>query len=204
MNLPPSLVAFAQKVLDYLEPDIRRQAGAVYAQLVNQARDPWLYREAGVPDTVDGRFEMLVLHMFLFLFRLRQESDYGRKYPPFEKEMIELMFDDMDQNLREMGVGDMSVGKKVNIMAEALYGRFQAYDDALESKEEVNAALRRNVYGTLEEDEVDEDAVEQLQLYLGLLLNHFRRMNADEMVTGVREIPTPKALVKQHERANDV
>jgi cytochrome b pre-mRNA-processing protein 3 len=119
-------------------------AEALYMTLVDQARQPVFYATFGVPDTVDGRFDMIALHAFLLLHRLRAEpsaSDLGQ-------EVFDLMFGDMDRNLREMGVGDLTIGKRIKTMAGAFYGRISAYDAALAADEPLvlEDALRRNLF----------------------------------------------------------
>lgn len=122
-------------------------ARAIYAVVVRQARSPAFYRDLGVPDTVDGRFELVVLHAFLVLRRLKGEPAPA---PEVAQALFDVMFDDMDAGLREMGAGDMGVGKRVKAMAEAFYGRIASYDAALgEAGGRLREALERNLYGTL-------------------------------------------------------
>ncbi len=117
-------------------------AETVYAAIVAAARQPRFYAEWGVPDTVDGRFDMIVLHIYLVLQRLKTET------PELCQQLTDLFFDDMDRSLREMGVGDLSVGKKVRRMAEAFHGRLNAYASAAEQGDQsLIEALQRNVYG---------------------------------------------------------
>lgn len=163
---------------------------------MEQARHPWLYEKCKVPDTLDGRFEMLVLHMFLFLRTVRKGSKYPEEYEDFSQAMLELMFDDMDQALREMGVGDMGVGKRVKAMGEALFGRFDAYEAALHSKQEVYEALIRNVYGTV--DKTNEDEILLLQGYLGGLQRYFAKVPASSMVSGILHLPEPKKILQEY------
>lgn len=118
----------------------------LYAAAVAQARQPVFYARLGVPDTVDGRFELVSLHVFLILQRLKAAAEAA----PFAQAVFDTMFADMDRNLREMGVGDLSVGKKVKAMAQGLYGRIAAYEAGLADGEAgLHAALRRNLYGTV-------------------------------------------------------
>lgn len=113
----------------------------VYEAIVAAARHPVPYENWGVADDVDGRFDMLSLHMFLALNRLKGEADQ------FRQNLVDEFFADMDRSLREMGVGDISVGKKVRKMAEAFYGRVAAYDAALgQGKSSLVAALARNFF----------------------------------------------------------
>lgn len=119
------------------------QAHRLYIALVAQARQPFFYETLTVPDTVDGRFDMILLHVFLFTHRLRQEE--GRE--TLASAITDAFFDDMDRNLREMGVGDMSVGKKIKVMAHAFNGRFLAYEQTLNDEPSLAQALMRNVFG---------------------------------------------------------
>ena len=95
----------------------------LYGTIVAQARLPAFYREYGVADTVNGRFDLLVLHLSLVFDRLAEE--------PGSREAGQALFDrfcqDMDHNLREMGIGDLSVPKEMQRIGQAFYGRAQAY-----------------------------------------------------------------------------
>jgi cytochrome b pre-mRNA-processing protein 3 len=122
-------------------------AHAAYTALVGQARLPVFYAELNVPDTLDGRFEMIALHLFLVLHRLRAEPAAQR----FGQTLYDVMFADMDRSLREMGTGDLSVGKQVKRMAAGLAGRIAAYQAGLAGETDLGEALRRNLYGTVGE-----------------------------------------------------
>lgn len=117
----------------------------LYGAIVAHARSPALYRDFGVPDTVEGRFEMIVLHMALVLRRLRGND--GR-VEALGQSVFDTFCTEMDRSLREMGVGDLSVGKKMRQVGEAFYGRAAAYESALSARDapELAAALARNVY----------------------------------------------------------
>lgn len=118
----------------------------LYIGAVEQARRPAYYTAFGVPDTLEGRYDMIILHVWMVLRRLTR---LGQE--PTGRALIELMFADMDRNLREMGVTDLRVGKRVLNMAEAFYGRAGAYDKALgEGEAALTAALERNVYQSAE------------------------------------------------------
>ena len=118
----------------------------LYHTLVTQARNSVFYTELGVDDTVDGRFDMILLHIFIVMHRLRGE---GGATEGLARALQEVMIDDMDRNLREMGVGDMSVGKHVKDMGTAWFGRDKAYGEALQSDDPVAAledVVHRNVF----------------------------------------------------------
>ena len=115
---------------------------AIYGMIVTQAREPLFYRDLGVPDTVNGRFDMLVLHLWMVLRRLKPMPDGAA--------LCQALFDrfceDMDANLREMGVGDLTVPKRMQAFGEAFYGRTAAYDLALTDGHEALAqALCKNI-----------------------------------------------------------
>ena len=117
----------------------------LYGVAVAAARDLFLYTDLGVPDTLDGRFDMIGLYTFLLIQRLKREPAPG---PALAQAVFDAMFSDMDVNLREMGVGDLSVGRKVRVMWEAFHGRAAAYAAAMTAGDmaALDAALERNVW----------------------------------------------------------
>ena len=123
----------------------------LYTAIVTQARRPEFYAHCSVSDTVDGRFDLLALHCFLILHRLKQD---GAAQGALSQALFDLMFADMDQSLREMGVSDVSVGAKVKTMAAAFYGRIAAYEPSLTDPAALGAALARNLYRGEPVDEV--------------------------------------------------
>jgi cytochrome b pre-mRNA-processing protein 3 len=122
-----------------------RAGFTLYGSAVAAARDPFFYTELGVPDTLNGRFDLVGLHAFLLIRRLRRLPAPG---PDLAQAVFDAMFSDMDVNLREMGVGDLSVGKRVRKMWEAFHGRAVAYDAAMDAADPpaMAAALTRNVW----------------------------------------------------------
>jgi cytochrome b pre-mRNA-processing protein 3 len=125
-------------------------ARTLYAGIVTQARRPAFYSTCGVPDTLDGRFELVALHAFLVLHRLKRDQEASAE---FAQSLFDVLFLDMDVNLREIGVGDLGVGRRVKAMAQGFYGRIAAYEGGLEQGgETLVAALRRNLYGTVQPD----------------------------------------------------
>ncbi len=118
---------------------------AAYATCVAQARRPEFYRSLGVPDTLDGQFELIALHVFLVMRRVKGETAAR----DMSQALANRLFDDLDRSLREMGAGDLGVGRRVKVMAQAFYGRIAAYDGALATiGGSLAAALQRNLYGT--------------------------------------------------------
>ena len=126
---------------------LERPGFLLYSAAVAAARDPWFFGGAvGVPDTLDGRFDLVGLHVAVLIRRLHRDSD--PRGAEAAQAVFDAMFADMDVNLREMGVGDMSVGKRVKRMWEAFHGRAQAYEAALEAADRaaLETALSRNVW----------------------------------------------------------
>jgi cytochrome b pre-mRNA-processing protein 3 len=115
---------------------------AIYGMIVTQAREPLFYRDLGVADTVNGRFDLIVLHLWMVLRRLREIAGTA--------ELAQALFDrfcsDMDDNLREMAIGDLAVPKKMQAIGEAFYGRIAAYDMAFtDTPEALAQAISRNI-----------------------------------------------------------
>jgi cytochrome b pre-mRNA-processing protein 3 len=133
-------------------------AARLYDETVAAARRPFLYGPDGAPDTVDGRFDMIVLHAVLLMRRLRQGGEGGQALSQL---VFDTMFSDMDGALREMGTGDLSVGKKIKAMGEAFYGRAKAYDEALaaEDDEALSAAIARNLSEDLSGEGANERSI---------------------------------------------
>ena len=121
-------------------------ADALYRAAVAVARQPRWYEAGGVPDTVDGRFDMVALVAALLLRRLEREPDGAQAQ--FSVDLTERFIADMDGSLRQLGVGDPTVGKQVGHMVAALGGRLGAYREALTSPDDapLGEALARNLY----------------------------------------------------------
>ncbi len=168
-------------------------AFVTYGGIVAQARQSGFYTTHRVPDTLEGRFEMLMLHAFLVLHRLKAED--GRE-EAFSQDLFDTMFDDLDRTLREMGVGDLSVGKRIKKMASMFYGRMAAYDTALKEdapSEALEEAIGRNVYA---EVDVPDDAATSLARYV--------RESAEEMGrTSVADIKAGKLRFANVEEGAD-
>jgi cytochrome b pre-mRNA-processing protein 3 len=126
-----------------------RAGFTLYGTAVAAAREPYLYTTIGVPDTLDGRFDLVGLHAFLLIRRLQRESGPGAAPDAaLAQAVFDAMFSDMDINLRELGVGDMTVGKRVRAMWEAFHGRSAAYAAAMAETGQapLAAALARNIW----------------------------------------------------------
>jgi len=126
----------------------KRLVAELYGLIVAQARLAPFYADLGVPDTLEGRFEVIALHNWLVMRRLGRG---GADEVAFSQALFDFFFADMDLALREIGVGDLSVGKKIKDMAQHFYGRVKAYEAALDpgaAADALVAALDRNLYGS--------------------------------------------------------
>jgi len=162
----------------------KEQAYAVYGKLVSQARNPVFYQDFGVADDIDGRFDMILLHLFIVDRRFEKEGDAAKK---IRRQLQEAMIADMDRSLREMGVGDMSIGKEVKKMGAAWFGRVKAYSRAIQAdapKPGLAEAIAKNVYkGT------ETDKAEGLASYTLEALQKLAGYSFEEMLTSQFEFP---------------
>lgn len=134
-----SPTSFLQRLFGRADP--RDTARPLYAAVIAEGRQPHWYVDGAVPDTLDGRFDMIVAILAQVLIRLEQQG--GAQESVW---LTELFVDDMDGQLREEGVGDVVVGKHVGRMVSALGGRIAAYRDALDGDAPLDEALVRNLY----------------------------------------------------------
>lgn len=160
---------------------------AIYGMIVAQAREPAFYAELGVRDTVNGRFDMLILHLWLVLRRLQ----------PLEgsSALSQALFDhfcaDMDDNLREMGVGDLTVPKRMQAFGEAFYGRSAAYDLAFAGgDEDLAQALSKNVFN----GEAMESA-RRLAAYVCTASAKLEALDAEAIRKGKWSFPAPDTVL---------
>tara|TARA_Y100001970_G_scaffold251274_1_gene323876 strand:- start:626 stop:1150 length:525 start_codon:yes stop_codon:yes gene_type:complete len=167
-------------LLSFLKDDrLPSVAETIYRKIVEQARNPRFYDELGVPDTVDGRFELVTLHTFLVLRRLKPGPPSTSR---IGQALFDVMFEDMDLSLREMGAGDMGVGKRIKSMVQAFYGRIASYDAGLSSAgSELEEALSRNVYGT---SKPEPEKVLELAEYIRSQAILLSDLNIDDVQSG--------------------
>ena len=162
---------------------------AVYERIVAQARQPAFYASHGVPDTPDGRFEMLALHLFLVLHRLKRER-HDPAAAALAQGLTDHMVADMDANLREMGAGDLGVGRRVKRMAGALYGRIAAYESGLDQGEiDLRQTVRQVAFATAAPT---DDQTIQLTRYILASRNRLAEHSAAELTRGIIQFPAPE------------
>jgi cytochrome b pre-mRNA-processing protein 3 len=158
---------------------VRDAADLAYRRVVEQARQPVFFCDYGVPDTLDGRFELISLHAFLYLHRLKAERPQSIRLC---QSFFDRMFADFDRALREMGTGDLSVGKEVKRMARAFYGRIGAYEEGLAGDDTgLVAALTRNLFGTVSASAPFAGAMAS---YVRSTVGALRRQSAAELLAG--------------------
>jgi cytochrome b pre-mRNA-processing protein 3 len=168
---------------------------SLYGVIVAQARVPDFYEEFGIADSVDGRFELVVLHLALLTRRLDREPEGAA----LGRALVDRFGRDMDDNLREMGVGDLTVPKKMKRMFEALYGRTRAYQSALESahddtgcgtgSEALETALQRNVFAGR------GGAVARLAAYVRRTAHELDAADGRQILAGRLAFPPPRAIL---------
>lgn len=165
-------------------------AHRLYTAAVARAREPVFYASLGVPDTLEGRFEMISLHVYLVLRRLKRAETAAAD--ALGQALFDLMFADMDRNLREMGAGDLGVGRRVKTMAQAFYGRVRAYDEGLGGgAASLSGALVRNVYAGVTPA---ADGVERLAAYAVAVAAALDAAHSDGLLQGEVDFgPLPEA-----------
>ncbi len=163
-------------------------AQELYRTIVAQAREPAFYRHLGVPDTLDGRFELIVLHVGLVVTRLRHGGPGAEQLAQF---LYDVFFRDMDINLREMGVGDMGVARRIKAMAQAFYGRVRAYEEtAAPAQDGLEQALRRNLLGTVEAEAWQLRAIAD---YVRQIMTELGETDLETLARGHMTFPRPPA-----------
>jgi cytochrome b pre-mRNA-processing protein 3 len=160
---------------------------AIYGMIVTKAREPLFYKDLGVPDTVDGRFDLILLHMWMVLRRLRQ----GNRAPDRAQALFDRFCIDMDDNLREMGVGDLTVPKRMQAFGEAFYGRAAAYDLALsEGRENDQGPLAQSICKNILNGEGIESA-HRLAVYVQATLARLDRLDDAALLGASWTFPPP-------------
>ncbi len=151
---------------------------AIYSAIVAQSRQEKFYADWQVPDTVNGRFDMISLHLCLLFRRLKTGQESTRV---FSQSVFDLFFNDMDQSLREMGAGDMAVPKRIQKMGELLYGMLDKLTSALDAQDEeaLRLVLSRNVY-----DGEEPHSLPNLVQYVRSLEADLNAVEIDDILTG--------------------
>jgi cytochrome b pre-mRNA-processing protein 3 len=178
MNLIKQIFSFSHE---------KKIAHKLYKIIVKQSRQPAFYESFGVADTFDGRFDMISLHMILIIRRMKSDIDQSRK---LSQALFDIMFDDIDLNLRELGIGDMGVLHRVKKMTKAFYGRLESYDQGLKLKDDtiLSAALERNLY---RENPVTEVNLRSIVSYIRKQSLYLEKVNIDVLLSGELDFQHP-------------
>lgn len=189
VNVGIGIVLFLKRL--FQPSRVQAEARVLYARLADQARLPALYTAYGAPDTLDGRFEMLCLHAYALFHALKGK---GADAEALSQAVYDAMFTDLDGALRELGVADLGVGKRIKTMTEALNGRIQAYDRAADLPA-LEQAVRRNVYGTVTPTEAQ---VRAMAVYLQSIRDALLTLPFGELSAGRLSLPAPAVLENTH------
>lgn len=162
-----------------------------YASVVSAARNPVFYAQWGFPDTPLGRYESIGLHLILFLRRTRNEPGAAGD---LSRDILDEFFKDVDHSIRELGVGDQSVPKRIKKLARMFYGRMEHYWKALDERDAkaLGDAVARNVVPDAP-DSIDRRAIADYMLRAADMLD---RTAASELLTGAVRFPEPAAALE--------
>jgi len=174
-----------------------RTIHALYGAIVAQARSVAFYADYRVPDTVEGRFDLIVLHLVLLLNRLggrRAEAARGLGQALLGQQLFDAFCRDLDANLREMGVGDLAVPKRMQTFAEAFYGRQAAYVAALDAADQrvFEKALARNIFAA-----GNDAGAAQLARYARAAVTGLDAQDDGAIIRGEVVFPSPEAFVQE-------
>lgn len=171
-------------------PTTEELMNGLYGAIVAAGRDAGLYRDANVPDTPLGRFEMLALHVVLVVRRLRIEKDEAMA--DLAQDLTDRFFTDVDHAQRELGIGDLGMRRRMKTMGKMYYGRLEAYGDALDKGDgaALAAALRRNALA----GSMDADA-EPLAIYAATAAQTLDRTEAASLRDGTFRFPSAATVL---------
>ncbi|MCQ8781433.1 ubiquinol-cytochrome C chaperone family protein [Mangrovibrevibacter kandeliae] len=156
----------------------REIVDALYAQIVEQSRQPCLFTQMAIPDTVMGRFEALSIHVFLVLFRCKRVA----ALQPLAQDLVDRFMTDLDGSIRELGIGDQSVPKRMKRLAAMFYARADAYDSPLEAED--RDALARALAARIAVPESSPDAARDIASYMLKRNSELRALGDDRILSG--------------------
>ncbi len=168
----------------FKSPYGHKTATQLYVSIVSQSRLPILYVDFQVADTMDGRFDMVALHAALVLRRLRAEADQTDQ---LAQAVFDLMFADMDQNLRELSIGDTGVSKRIQKMVSGFYGRMKAYDlaidltDKSQQRVDLKKVIIRNIY---RQTIMSDNSVDAMASYILNQEKNLQKQTIDNLLDG--------------------
>lgn len=163
-----------------------------YQAITDAARHPAFYDGMGVPDTVMGRFEMVCVHLVLYFRRTRGADGAAAS---IAQEIMDAFFEDMDHSIRELGVGDASVPKRMKKIGRMFFGRARSYEEALEADDPgaLAQALARNIHP----DDTDAPKMDALAAYVAAVASTLETVSQAEIESGTVGFPAPAGQVAE-------
>lgn len=148
----------------------KNESFALYHTAMQQARNPIFFEDMSVPDTVEGRFEMVCAHVALIIARISIEIEENTNDPDLmalSQALFDAMFTDMEESLRQIGIGDMGIPRRMKYMMQSLNGRIHLIGAAAYENDEqqLNKAIKKNIYGTVEKA-VPKKIIDLMRVYL--------------------------------------
>ncbi len=174
----------------FKDKKLKKVAYSLFSKVIEQSRLPVFYTDYMVEDSIDGRFDLMALHMSLLINKLDQSSQSAN----LKRMLQEAMFDNLDLTMREIGVGDLGVGKKVKVMAEAFYGRVNVYQEHLNrgDMDNIREAILRNVY---RQREVALPILEKIADYYFSQWQHVNAQTLSDIMQGKIAFIIPKRTI---------
>jgi len=158
------------------------------------SRNPYFYEELAVPDTTEGRFDLLVVHLFLIIQRVKGEQGGGA----LSQALFDSVFFNIDEGYREIGVGDMGVPKRIKKLMLAFNGRMHAYEKAIEAGDaELEAALDRNLYHEVHFKEADTGILGVMSAYIVQNMAHLQSQSITDIMSGIVTFTPPEKTAKE-------
>ncbi|MDP1975672.1 MAG: ubiquinol-cytochrome C chaperone family protein [Alphaproteobacteria bacterium] len=151
----------------------KKPAYSLYQRLVEQARSPLFYETLKIEDSIKGRFELILIHAFLVLHRLKKHKKLGQN-------LFDLLFYDLDRSIRELGVGDLSVGKKIKSFAELFYARIECYEKGLDDFD----FLKQSLVSFFEKSALDSLKLADLALYMTRQVEILTKISDTDLIKG--------------------
>jgi cytochrome b pre-mRNA-processing protein 3 len=164
-------------------------AALFYHEIVRQARSPMLYQNLGVPDTIDGRFDSIILHASLVIHFLVKQGESGQSAA---QRLFDTMFRDFNHNLRQIGIGDLSMARHFRRMSEGFNGRLRSYENALNAQNNalLSAALARNIFRR--DDAENITGLSNMLQYVWRQFNHIADIPPEKLLAGgLAFVPCP-------------
>lgn len=170
------LARFFKKIPSYE----KKQAISLYEWAVEKSRSPFFYLSLDIPDTPEGRFEILTIHLFLILHKLKKENH--KDTSTISQYICDMVVADLDHCLRDLRFSDLKISQSFKKMIQGFYGRLVSYDDALACGSKLLESIQRNVYGlSLTKD---HESSKKLVNYVIEMNSYFNQATIDQIIKG--------------------